>query len=81
MICATRGELGEPAIDIGETPLGVVREAELRAAAAILGVVDVELLDYLDSGVDGEPAEGSLAAADTHDVAQLLAARIELLAT
>jgi len=79
VICATRGELGEPAIDIGETPLGVVREAELRAAAAILGVVDVELLDYLDSGVDGEPAEGSLAAAATHDVARVLAARIERL--
>ena len=30
VICATRGELGEPAIDIGSTPLGVVRERELR---------------------------------------------------
>ena len=79
VICATRGELGEPAIDIGDTPLGVVREAELRAAAAILGVVDVELLDYLDSGVDGEPADGSLAAADTHDVARVLVAHIERL--
>ena len=32
VICATRGELGEPAIDIGSTPLGEVREGELRAA-------------------------------------------------
>ena len=77
IICATRGELGEPAIDIGDTPLGVVRERELRAAAAILGVAGVELLDYLDSGVDGDPAAGSLAAADTGDVARALAARIE----
>ena len=79
VICATRGELGEPAIDIGDTPLGVVREAELRAAAAMLEVVDVELLDYRDSGVDGEPAAGSLAAADTHEVARVLAARIDAL--
>lgn len=79
VICATRGELGEPAIDIGDTPLGVIRERELRAAAAILGVVDVELLDYLDSGVEGEPAAGSLAAADTDDVARALAPRIEAL--
>jgi LmbE family N-acetylglucosaminyl deacetylase len=79
VICATRGELGEPAIDIGSTPLGEVREAELRAAAAILGVVDVELLDYCDSGVDGDPAPGSLCAAATADVAATLAERIEAL--
>ena len=79
MICATRGELGEPAIDIGTTPLGEVREGELRAAAAILGVVDVALLDYRDSGVEGEPAPDSLAAARTNDVAAILAGRIEAL--
>jgi LmbE family N-acetylglucosaminyl deacetylase len=77
VICATRGELGEPAIDIGTSPLGEVREGELRAAAAILGVVDVEVLDYCDSGVDGDPAPGSLAAADTNDVAAILADRID----
>src|SRR5262245_63051842 len=79
LICATRGELGEPAIDIGQRSLGEVREGELRAAAAILGVVGVELLDYRDSGVDGEPAPGSLAAADTSDVARVLAERIDAL--
>jgi len=79
VICATRGELGEPAIDIGSRSLGEVREGELRAAAEILGVIDVELLDYLDSGVDGEPAPDSLAAADTNDVASVLGARIEAL--
>ena len=79
VICATRGELGEPAIDIGTAALGEVREAELRAAAAILGVVDVELLDYRDSGVDDEPVPGALAAADTNHVAAVLAERIEVL--
>src|SRR5580765_5203767 len=79
VICATRGELGEPAIDIGSTPLAVVREAELRAAAETLGVATVEVLDYRDSGVDGEPAPESLAAADTNAVAIVLAARIDAL--
>jgi LmbE family N-acetylglucosaminyl deacetylase len=79
VICATRGELGEPAIDIGSTPLGVVREGELRAAAEMLGVAAVEVLDYLDSGVDGDAAPESLAAADTNAVASVLAARIEAL--
>jgi len=79
VICATRGELGEPAIDIGSTPLGEVREGELRAAAAILGVAGVEVLDYCDSGVDGDAAPGSLVAARTADVARVLAARIEVL--
>ncbi len=79
VICATRGELGEPQIDIGDTPLGQVHEVELRAAATVLGVASVELLDWCDSGVDGEPAAGSLAAADVADVADVLAARIEQL--
>ena len=79
LICATRGELGEPAIDIGSTPLAEVRERELRTAASILGVTDVEVLDYLDSGVDGEPAPGSLVAADTRSVAVVLAPRIDAL--
>jgi N-acetyl-1-D-myo-inositol-2-amino-2-deoxy-alpha-D-glucopyranoside deacetylase len=79
VICATRGELGEPAIDIGSTPLADVRESELRAAAQLLGVAAVEVLDYRDSGVDGEPDLGSLAAADTNEVAAVLAARIEAL--
>jgi LmbE family N-acetylglucosaminyl deacetylase len=79
VICATRGELGEPAIDIGSTPLGEMREGELRAAAETLGVTAVEVLDYRDSGVDGEPAPESLAAADTNAVATVLAARIDAL--
>lgn len=64
--CATRGELGEPEPGSGLTraDLPAARERELRDACALLGVARVELLDYLDSGVDGDPAPGSLAAAD-----------------
>ncbi|CAN5137783.1 PIG-L family deacetylase [soil metagenome] len=56
-ICATRGEAGEiadAALATRET-LGQVREGELRAACAALGVHDVKLLDYRDSGMDGAP--------------------------
>ena len=56
-ICATRGEVGEiadPSLATAET-LGAVREAELRAACAELGVHDVRFLGYRDSGMDGTP--------------------------
>lgn len=59
--CATRGESGESRVETDD--LGAQREAELRAAAAILGVTDVEVLDHRDSGMNGEPATGTLAAA------------------
>lgn len=57
LVCATRGEVGEianPALATPET-LGAVREAELRAACAILGVADVRFLGFRDSGVAGAP--------------------------
>ena len=56
-ICATRGEVGEiadPSLATRET-LGAVREAELRAACAELGVHDVRFLGYRDSGMEGTP--------------------------
>ena len=64
--CATRGELGEPspASGLRQDELPEARERELRQACALLGVGRVDLFDYLDSGVDGDPAPGSLAAAD-----------------
>lgn len=66
VVCATRGEAGEPApgIDLSGTTLGDVREAELRHAAAAMGVADVLLLGFGDSGMDGEPPPGSLVAAE-----------------
>ncbi len=50
MLCLTHGE----ASTLGRTdrPLGEVRREELTAAAAVLGVDRVELLDYPDGGLD-----------------------------
>lgn len=70
--CATRGELGESAIEVGD--LATARERELRAAAEVLGVHRVELLGWRDSGVDGDPGPGSLCAADPAAVAGAVAA-------
>lgn len=50
IVCATRGEEGQiadPALATPET-LGRVREGELRAACAAVGVHDVSFLDYID---------------------------------
>lgn len=62
--CATRGEAGEPAPGSGVSrdDLPQVRERELHEAAAALGVTNVELLHYRDSGMHGDPPRGSLAA-------------------
>lgn len=57
VVTASRGEVGE--IHNHEDPdslrasLGDLREAELRAACAVLGVSYVELLGYRDSGMEG----------------------------
>ena len=66
VVCATRGEAGEPApgVDLGGRPLAELREEELRAAASLLGVSRLVLLDFVDSGMDGDLPAGSLAAAD-----------------
>jgi N-acetyl-1-D-myo-inositol-2-amino-2-deoxy-alpha-D-glucopyranoside deacetylase len=57
VISATRGEVGEIAPGTKATPetLGAVREQELRAACAALGVTDVRFLGYRDSGMEGTP--------------------------
>jgi LmbE family N-acetylglucosaminyl deacetylase len=49
-LCATRGEGGEISdlSDATKETLGQVREAELRAAAAVIGASEVILLDYID---------------------------------
>lgn len=76
VVCATRGEEGEatPDTDLSTRTLGEVREAELRAAADLLGVADLRLLDFGDSGMEGEPPVGSLAAAPAADVVAALRA-------
>lgn len=53
LVCATRGEVGQisdPALATPET-LGEVREAELRCACQALGVNELVLLGYRDSGM------------------------------
>jgi N-acetyl-1-D-myo-inositol-2-amino-2-deoxy-alpha-D-glucopyranoside deacetylase len=82
VLCATRGGAGErvpdPITDCW--PLGLVREVELMAAARVLGVDDVALLGYRDSGFDGEAHPRSLVAAPLDEVARDLAGRLEVLA-
>lgn len=64
IVTATRGERGrfgdaveKPSPDV----IGRTREAELRAAATLLGVPDVTLLGYPDGGLDGVPAPDAVA--------------------
>lgn len=62
VVCATRGEAGEPSPGSGvsRAQLAAVREQELRDAAHILGVSSVQLLGFTDSGMDGEASESTL---------------------
>jgi LmbE family N-acetylglucosaminyl deacetylase len=61
LVTATRGERGwrgDPAADPGLAAFGQVREAELRAAAQVLGLREVNFLDYIDGDLDqADPAE------------------------
>ncbi len=55
LVMATRGERGwfGPAADYpGPEALGQLREAELRAAARVLGLREVVFLDYRDGDLD-----------------------------
>ena len=82
LVCATDGSLGETSDSTAaEHPdgfdLATVREAELRAAAEILGVHRVEMLGYRDSGMAGDPANDDPACfwqADDEQAAARLAA-------
>ncbi|HLI27279.1 MAG TPA: PIG-L family deacetylase [Chloroflexota bacterium] len=61
VVTCTRGEEGEihdPALDPEEARprLGAIREQELYTACRILGVAEVRLLGYRDSGMAGSPA-------------------------
>jgi LmbE family N-acetylglucosaminyl deacetylase len=57
LLCATRGEAGESAAPALAAPdaLPAVRETELRAAATLLGVAEVHLLDYRDGALMDVP--------------------------
>ncbi|HEV2653573.1 MAG TPA: PIG-L family deacetylase [Ktedonobacteraceae bacterium] len=58
LVYATRGEVGEIFDPVLATPenLGQVREAEMRAAADVLGVQHLWFLSFRDSGMTGTPA-------------------------
>lgn len=59
-LCATRGERGwqGPGENPGLPALGRIREAELRAAANVLGMSEVAFLDYIDGDLDkADPLE------------------------
>jgi len=55
LICATRGEAGEvtPEFLEGQNSIAHLREMELRCAVNKLGINEVQLLDYRDSGMSG----------------------------
>jgi LmbE family N-acetylglucosaminyl deacetylase len=81
VVCATRGEAGEPAPGSGvsQADLATVRERELYDAARILGVSTVEVLDFLDSGMAGEPEPGTLVAAPMEQVRDVVREHLEAL--
>lgn len=60
LVTATRGQrgwFGDPADYPGPTALGQIREQELHAAAELLGLREVTVLDYMDGELDQvEPA-------------------------
>lgn len=60
VVIATRGErgwFGDPDAYPGPEALGRLREAELHAATAVLGVREVALLDYVDGELDSAPPD------------------------
>ncbi len=64
LVTATRGEqgwFGEEAENPGPEALGRIRETELRAAADVLGLRDVALLDYHDGELDRAPPDEAIA--------------------
>lgn len=79
IVCATRGEAGSPAPGSGidAADLAVVRADELHQAATMLGAHRVVLLSYRDSGMDGEPAPGTLCAGSLPGLVTELAALVD----
>src|SRR5579859_1195049 len=61
LVTATRGErgwTGAPQDYPGPAALGQIREGELHAAAAVLGLREVRFLDYIDGDLDqADPRE------------------------
>jgi LmbE family N-acetylglucosaminyl deacetylase len=76
--CATRGEAGEAPDWLADgEDLGAVRERELHDAAAVLGATRVLLLDFGDSGMTGDAAQGTLSGAPFDDVVRAVRGVLE----
>jgi len=84
VVTCTSGELGDapggarPG-ELGHHPelVAAHRRAELVAACEVLGVTDLELLGYHDSGVTGEVPPGAFCAVPVETAAGRVAALIE----
>jgi LmbE family N-acetylglucosaminyl deacetylase len=78
ILVATGGEHGTlPKHAAGREDLAALRRAETERAAALLGAAGVRFLDYVDSGMAGDPANdapGSLWSAEVPHVAASAAA-------
>jgi LmbE family N-acetylglucosaminyl deacetylase len=57
LICATKGERGKRLDVPADIDTGAAREAELRCAAAILGIRDIYFLGYIDADVNKIPTD------------------------
>ena len=63
LVTATRGERGwrgDPAANPGLEAVGRAREAELLAAADVLGLREVNFLDYIDGDLDQAPPKEAI---------------------
>jgi LmbE family N-acetylglucosaminyl deacetylase len=69
LVTATRGERGWNGTESeypGETELGRLREAELRSAAEVLGLREVQFLDYIDGDLDQANPQEAISRIVTH---------------
>jgi len=68
LVTATRGENGRQGASRATSPeqLGRLREAELRAAARVLGIREVSLLDYPDGALDSVQPEHAIGRIVSH---------------
>ncbi|HJO83917.1 MAG TPA: PIG-L deacetylase family protein [SAR202 cluster bacterium] len=81
LVTATRGEVGEISDTALATPenLGQVREGELRAAADALGVEDLTILGYRDSGMDGTDDNANPTALANADENEVVGSLVEII--
>jgi LmbE family N-acetylglucosaminyl deacetylase len=69
LVCATRGErgwAGDEKDNPGLTALGQIRTQELLAAAEVLGLREVQFLDYIDGDLDQAPPAEAIARLVSH---------------